>query len=99
MWGGTGADTFVFAETMTFDEIHDFSVVEGDKLDVSALLTDYDPLTDTPADFIKFSDNGTHAFAQVDEDGGADNFDQIIKFVNTIVDDTDFTEGTNLLVA
>ncbi|MBM7069943.1 calcium-binding protein [Actibacterium sp. 188UL27-1] len=98
LWGGAGADTFGFADTLIFDEIHDFSISEGDKLDISNIVTGFDPNSDVLTDFFKIGFNGTHSYAQVDSNGGADGFDQIIKFVNTQVDETDFTVGVNLII-
>lgn len=98
MYGGAGADTFKFSDAFVFDEIHDFSLAENDKLDFSDVLTAYDPLTDVLDDFVKITNNGTHSYAKVDQDGGGDSFDQIIKFVNTLLDMNDFTEGQNLII-
>ena len=98
LWGGAGADTFAFANTLTFDEIHDFSLSEGDKLDISTIVTGFDPGTSVLTDFFKIGFNGTHSYAHVDSDGGADGFDQIIKFVSTEIDETDFTVGVNLII-
>src|SRR5690606_11519951 len=49
LYGGAGADTFVFDSTSALnnsDNIQDFKVSQGDMIDVSDLLSAYDPLTD-----------------------------------------------------
>ena len=44
LYGGTGADVFVFDSIgKGVDTVKDFSVTEGDKLDLSNLLTGYHP--------------------------------------------------------
>lgn len=78
--GGAGADTFVFEDATAFtgiDEVRDFSLGEGDVLDISNLLSGYDALTDAISDFVQITDNGTGSILSVDVNGGADNFVQI----------------------
>ncbi|MBV1928313.1 MAG: type I secretion C-terminal target domain-containing protein [Gammaproteobacteria bacterium] len=78
--GGAGADTFVFEDATAFtgiDEVRDFSLGEGDVLDISDLLSGYDALTDAISDFVQITDNGTGSILSVDVNGGADNFVQI----------------------
>ena len=76
--GGLGADTFVFkaAEYLSgTDVITDFSVAEGDKLDISDILAPaYNPLTDVIEDFVQITEVGASSFVTIDADGGADNF-------------------------
>ena len=74
--GGTGADRFVFAETgfLNSDSIVDYSYVDGDTIDLSALL---DPVfvTGQPiADFVRGVQSGSNIILQVDMDGGGDSF-------------------------
>lgn len=74
--GGAGADRFVFnAEDMdgSTDSIRDFSAAEGDVIDISDLLINYDPLTGAIEDFVRISDNGTHSHMYVDFDGAGTN--------------------------
>lgn len=100
LYGGSGADTFVFAETDIWDEIHDFSIADGDKLDISGIITNYDPLTSALEDYFKIGDNGTHSYIRVDADGAGsnDSFVMIAKLVNSVVDELDFTVGDNLII-
>lgn len=107
LFGGSGSDRFVclegdfdFGGTVGFDEIHDFSLTENDKLDISDLMFNYDPLSYVVTDFFKVTNNGTHSYGKIDIDG-TDNgvkFDQIFKFVNVVLDDSDFTAGGNLII-
>ena len=85
LWGDDGADTFAFESATAFnfsDNIQDFDLAEGDMLDVSDLLSGYDPMTDAITDFVQITDNGTHSYLAVDADGGADNFVQVAAIFN-----------------
>ncbi|MCB1783391.1 MAG: type I secretion C-terminal target domain-containing protein [Alphaproteobacteria bacterium] len=77
LYGESGADTFVFEPDASVDTVEDFSVSEGDKLDVSEILSGYDPQSDVITDFIQITDSGANSILSVDVDGGADNFVQI----------------------
>ncbi len=77
LYGNAGADTFVFSTNGGSDTVKDFKLSENDKLDISDLLSGYDPLNDVISDFVQITDDGTHSFLKVDTDGGADNFVQI----------------------
>ena len=83
--GGSGADTFVFDAATSFDAVDtvlDYSLVENDVLDVSDLLSGYNPLTDSIVDFVQITDNGTDSFVSVDTSGSASNFVQIATLTN-----------------
>ena len=70
--GGAGADTFAFYSDSAFndvDTITDFNIAEGDVLDMSDILTGYDPLADALSDFVSVTDDGTDSFVAVDIDG------------------------------
>lgn len=102
LYGGLGADIFAFMSASAFDAIdtiYDFSLSEGDKLDVSDILSGYDPIADAISDFIQITDNGTHSFLAVDQDGGADNFVQIAQLNNvTGLTNEDALETANNLI-
>jgi Ca2+-binding RTX toxin-like protein len=60
-WGGTGSDIFAFD---IFDDapdiIHDFQAgVGGDVLNITDILTDYDPMDHAIADFVRLTSNGS----------------------------------------
>jgi len=87
LWGGAGADQFIFESISAFndvDRIKDFDATDGDVIDVSDLLSGYDPLADAISDFVQITDNGTHSYIEVDSDGGSDSFQQIVRIDNTI---------------
>ncbi len=70
LYGGSGADTFIFDSVGTgVDTVKDFSKSQGDKLDLSELLTAFDPTTDAINDFVKLTQNGSNMTLSVDIDG------------------------------
>jgi Ca2+-binding RTX toxin-like protein len=87
LWGHSGADTFVFEAASAYNErdnINDFSLSDGDALDLSDLLGGYNATTDLITDFVQITDNGTHSFVAVDADGGGDNFVQVAQLHNVV---------------
>ncbi len=69
--GGAGTDKFIFRQgDMGVDRVY-MSVAEGDKLDVSDLLSGFDPSTDSIHDFIQLTSGGfsTHVFVDTDGQG------------------------------
>lgn len=104
--GGTGADTFVFEATTAAngsDTIYDFSTTDGDVLDLSAMLSVYDPLNDLLTDFVQITDNGTHSYLKVDVDGAANgtSFVQVAYMPNVtgLTDETALVSSGNLIAA
>lgn len=76
--GGIGADIFTFTATGgASDTVTDFNRVQGDKIDISGLLTGFDPLTDDITQFVRIDTVGTNSVLFVDADGGADGFVQV----------------------
>ena len=59
------------------DKVMDFNAAQGDVIDISDLLSGYDPLSDAISDFVQFTDSGSNSILSVDTDGGADNFVQV----------------------
>ena len=104
LWGQAGADTFVFESASAFndiDVINDFSVAEGDAIDISDVLIGYDPVTDAIADFVRITDNGTHSVLSIDADGGADNFVQVADLLNVtgLTDEAALEAAGNLITS
>lgn len=63
LYGGTGADIFVFEADSAYqrtDMIRDFSLSEGDKLNITDLLSGFDPLTSAITDFVQFVTSGSN---------------------------------------
>ncbi len=103
LFGQGGADTFVFEADSAFlqqDSIQDFSLAQGDKLDISDLISGYDPLTDAISDFVQITDSGSSSVVSVDADGGADNFVQIATLNNVVglTDEEALETSGNLIV-
>ena len=105
LWGGAGADIFGFEAASAFndiDTIKDFSVAQGDAIDISDLLFGYDPLTDAITDFVTFTDNAGNSQMSIDRDGtgGAYGAVQVATIENvTGLDAATMETNNNLLAA
>ncbi|MCC6597670.1 MAG: type I secretion C-terminal target domain-containing protein [Alphaproteobacteria bacterium] len=78
--GGSGSDTFVFLKSTAFgssDQIADFKISEGDRLEISNILDLYNPLSDALSDFVRVTESGSNSFLAIDVNGGGDGFVQI----------------------
>jgi Ca2+-binding RTX toxin-like protein len=87
--GGSGADLFVFdVFDGLADKILDFNSAEGDVLNISDILSGYDPLTDALTDFVQLVQNGGDTELHVDADGAAGgvNFTALAIFDGGIAD-------------
>lgn len=85
--GGQGADRFVFHQQDTgVDTISDFKASEGDKLDISNLITGFDAEVDSLSDFVRFTASSGDLIVSVNSDGGANNFSDfaVLKNVTTL---------------
>ncbi len=103
LWGHSGADTFVFEAASAYNErdnVKDFSLTDGDKIDLSDLLAGYDPIADLITDFVQITDNGTHSYVAVDADGGADNFQQVAQLsaITGLTDEATLEANGTLIV-
>lgn len=101
--GGTGADRFVFdASTASSDTIKDFSKTE-DILDLSHLISGFDPVTKLITDFIQITDSGANSILKVDVDGAANgvNFVQVATLQNVtgLTDEAALMASGHLLAA
>ena len=102
--GGAGADTFMFTSNEdSVDFITDFSISDGDKIDISDILSGYDPLADAITDFVQITDDGTNSFLAIDADGmtNGTNFIQIaqINYITGLTDEQALVNSGNLIVA
>jgi serralysin len=86
MWGGAGADTFAFTvEDLdgTINRLRDFKATDGDKLDISDILTGFTPGVSDIDNFVSFAapDSSGVLTMYVDRDGtgGAYNFTQVAR--------------------
>ena len=70
--GGENSDTFILdALGKGVDTITDFNSSEGDILDLSAILTDFDNITDAISAFVQTRISGENSVISVDIDGAA----------------------------
>jgi Ca2+-binding RTX toxin-like protein len=104
LYGDDGADLFVFEAGSAFngvDTVGDFSLADGDALDISSLLSAYDALTDLITDFVRITDSGGDSVLSVDIDGGADAFTQIALLlgVSGLTDEAALESAGNLITA
>lgn len=106
LWGNDGDDIFEAYEVISQDSDMAYAMdfVEGeDAIDISDLLSGYDPLNDAITDFVNIA-QGSHTTVQVDRDGTGTAFgwDNIIRLQNNITISTDeaqlVTDGTLLVV-
>lgn len=70
IYGGSGTDTFVYQSlTEGTDTIKDFHISEGDRIDLSAILTAFDPLTDDISHFVIATEDAGNTVISVDVTG------------------------------
>lgn len=77
LWGNLGADTFVFEAASAYnniDVVKDFSLAQNDKIDISDLLSAYDPLTDVLSDYVMIADSGSNSVVSIDRDGAGSTY-------------------------
>lgn len=79
-WGGSGRDIFAFD---IFDDapdiIHDFEIgPQGDTLNITDILTHYDPLDDVIGDFVRLTQSGGNTLVEVMKDG---HFDHLVTLI------------------
>ncbi len=104
--GGEGADLFSLVKNTIANQkdlIRDFNVAEGDRLDISKLLTNFDPLQDSINAFVKMSKSGANTVIYVDSDGTgtADKMHAAVVLEKTIITDSlqDLIDHHNLIVS
>jgi len=100
--GGNGADTYIFEAAQAFDgvdRIRGFSETAGDVIDISDVISGYDPLADALSDYVQITDDGTHGYVEVDSDGAANgvNFTRIAQLDWTIGLDANALEASGNL--
>jgi T1SS-143 domain-containing protein len=97
LWGGAGADTFLFmSPDEGVDTIKDFSLAEGDMIDISNVLSGFDPLTDALSSYVNVVQQGGNTLLQVDANGTG-NFHTIAILEGVSVDLDALTANGNLI--
>lgn len=88
LYGGADADTFILdADALSGrDTVRDFTIAQGDKLELHDLLAGYDPLTSAITDFLRITDNAINSYVSVDTDGTANGhlWTQIARLDNVL---------------
>lgn len=83
--GAYGVNIFVLEAASAFNDVDyivDFNpnqIVNGGGVDISDLLSAYDPGTDDIADFVNVHVSGSDTYIAVDADGGGDGFVDVVK--------------------
>ncbi|MCB9983574.1 MAG: type I secretion C-terminal target domain-containing protein [Rhodospirillales bacterium] len=96
LYGGSGQDDFIFeAIADGVDTIKDFSVAQGDVLDVSALLNGYDALQDSINDFVFATEVGGDTVISVDANGSGNIANATQIAILEAVTGLDLTLATN----
>lgn len=70
--GGNGTDQFVFEAASAFsnvDTISDFSTAQSDAINISDVISLYDPLNDAITDWVETTTSGSNTILKVDQDG------------------------------
>lgn len=101
LFGGEGADTFLFlARHDGMDTVKDFDLSEGDRINLSELLENYDPVSEAIEDFVFVTHNGGNTIISVDQNGSGNiaNAFQVATLEGAVVSLNDLT-GNNALVA
>lgn len=104
LFGGAGEDIFVFENASAFnnvDVVKDFDVA-NDSIDISDLLSGYDPMTDLLTDWVELTTSGSDTILKVDRDGdgGTYSLAQIatITGVTGLTDEAALVTNGNLIV-
>jgi Ca2+-binding RTX toxin-like protein len=103
--GGTEGDRFVFEASSAYnniDVVTDFNLGQGDALDISDLLSAYDPLNDALTAFVQITNAGANSSVSVDRDGtgGAFGFVQIATLtgITGLTNESALVASGNLIV-
>lgn len=73
LFGGNGKDKFIIDSTDAVDTIGDFKRGD-DAINISALLEQFDPLTDAIRDFVRLTEQNGQTTIAIDQDGGRNSF-------------------------
>ena len=98
LYGNAGSDTFVFESLTAYnnrDNINDFSLADGDAIDISDLLTGYNSGVDNITDFVRISNNAGNSIVEVDMTGSR-NFSGSTNEVAYIIGVTGLTDEASL---
>jgi Ca2+-binding RTX toxin-like protein len=75
LYGGGGADDFVFTHLDDgVDNVMDFRLSDGDRLNITDILENYDPLSQAVTDFVRLTQQGADTVLEVNADGAGADF-------------------------
>ena len=101
LYGDNGQDIFLFEAATAFvipDAIMDLDLNE-DSIDISDLLSGYDPLTDAISDFVQIENNGYGSNLSVNSDGVGNDFINIAYIADVInIEAVDILEDNGVLI-
>jgi Ca2+-binding RTX toxin-like protein len=95
--GGAGADIFAFSadDLGTWrDLVQDFSLTDGDRIDLSSVLVVPPAVRATIDSFVRIEETGTNSEVFVDRDGGGDSFVSVA-LLSGVTGLSDMTELAN----
>ena len=95
--GGHGGDTFLIHAGHDVDTIKDFNIAEGDKLDISDVLTNFDPLTSSLHNFVNVVQSGNNSLVQIDQTGTGHAFQTVVVLEGVHIDIDALTNHGNLI--
>lgn len=104
LYADQGNDTFVYEAATAFsgmDTIRNFNKNGNDVIDISDVLTQYDPITDILSDYVNVYQSGSHSYVGIDTDGAANgsNYSDIAMLYQvTGLDDVDTLETNGTLI-
>jgi hypothetical protein len=101
--GGLGKDVFIFEAASAFsgiDTISDFKKKEFDTIDLSRLLSNFDPLTQMIENFVRITTKGKDSLLSIDMDGDGNSFNHIatLKNVTGLTDEQSLVNSGHLIV-
>ncbi|MCZ4283053.1 VCBS domain-containing protein [Kiloniella laminariae] len=85
--GGTGADNFIFNDISSLDQVTDFSLSDGDVLNIADLIDFSDTNGDIISNYLSVTSNGDTATLSISNDGGV-NFAAVATLDNISTGDT-----------
>ncbi|MEO0800625.1 MAG: type I secretion C-terminal target domain-containing protein, partial [Pseudomonadota bacterium] len=84
--------------TGDLDTITDFSLADGDVIDISALISAYDPANDDRSDYVRTTEVGGNTVIEIDAGGTGSAFENAIVITGVTGLDLDQMETNGNLI-
>jgi T1SS-143 domain-containing protein len=98
LYGGSGSDTFLISTVDGVNTIKDFNAASGgDKLDISHVLSGFDPLTDALHNFVHVDNTGGNTIVSVDPTGTGAAFHTVAVLEGVTIDVDTLAHNGNLI--